>query len=120
MEKTINNTFELTLREMRAGQVVSDLSDELGKVIEAVRATGKPGELQLRIKVRPASKGDIATVLVEDKIDSKLPRPERAQTIFFTTDGNGLQRQDPRQTEMELRVVVGNSSLSNLRSATAS
>jgi hypothetical protein len=120
MEKTVNNSFELTLREMRAGQVVSDLSDELGKVIEAVRVTGKAGELQLRIKVKPASKGDINTVMVEDKIDSKLPRPERPQTIFFTTEANGLQRQDPRQTEMELRVVVGNKPAMNLRTAVAS
>ncbi len=101
----IKNTFERTLRELRSGLAVSELSEELGKVIEAVRLTGKAGELVLRVKVKPASKGDVNTVLVEDRIDAKLPKPESAQTIFYTTEANGLQRSDPRQTEMKLTVV---------------
>jgi hypothetical protein len=101
----IANTFEKTLREVRAGMAMSELSEGLANLVQAVRASGKGGKLVLELKIKPASKGETVCVFIEDEITVKAPKPEKASSIFFTTEDNLLQRQDPRQMVMELREV---------------
>jgi hypothetical protein len=103
--KEISNTFEKTLREVRAGFAMNELSEGLAKLVESVRASGKSGKLVLELKIKPASKGETVCVLIEDDITVKCPKPEKASSIFFTTEDNQLQRNDPRQMTMELREV---------------
>jgi hypothetical protein len=105
MENTESNVFERTLRDIGAGSSAGELSQELRNLVGKVRATGKGGELTYRIKIKPASGGIVSAVMVQDKITLKLPELERPTTIMFTTDDNTLQRTDPRQKEMELKVV---------------
>ncbi len=104
-ETTITNTFDKTLREIRAGLVITELSQKLSELVAAVRATGKGGKLRLDLAIKPASKGETVCVMVEDDITVKLPKPERANTIFYSTEDNLLQRNDPRQSEFELKEV---------------
>jgi hypothetical protein len=40
--------FFETLRELRAGRTLEDLAEELAAVVQAVRNTGKSGELTLK------------------------------------------------------------------------
>jgi len=101
----MSNTFDKTLREVRGGLVVSELSQKLGEVVGAVRATGKGGKLTLELKIRPASKGETVCVMVEDEIKVSLPKPEKATSVFYATESNLLERSDPRQKEFELREV---------------
>lgn len=101
----VSNTFEMTLREIRGGGALTELSTKLAELVAAVRATGKAGKLRLEIAVTPASRGEAVCLMLDDDISLKLPRLEKASSIFFATDQNLLQRQDPRQKEFELREV---------------
>jgi hypothetical protein len=101
----IGNAFDKTLRELRGGFAMSELSERLGEVVAAVRLTGKKGKLRLELEVKPASRGETVCVMVEDEISTKIPKPDRITTIFYADEQNLLQRQDPRQKEFELRTV---------------
>lgn len=101
----IDNTFTTMLAEVRSGFALTELSEKLSELVSAVRASGKGGKLRLELSVTPASRGETVCVMVEDDITLKLPKPEKANTIFFSTDRNLLQRSDPRQSELKLREV---------------
>lgn len=89
-----------TLKEIRQGQSLHELSEHLAVLVEAVRATGRKGSLTYTLTIKPASKGETVTLMVEDAVSVKRPNPERGTTVFFATNDNGLQRNDPRQPEL--------------------
>lgn len=94
-----------TLRELRAGRTHDELTSALAEVLSAVRAAGKPGEVILRLKLRPPKKGGLAYVTIEDDVTVKVPKQDRGDTVFFPTADGGLSRQDPSQLDLGLRVV---------------
>lgn len=104
-----SNAFEKTLRELRGGMSVSELSERLAEVVAAVRASGKPGKLKYELDIRPASRGEVTTLMITDRVRTSLPERERATSIFYTTEQNTLQRNDPRQKEFTLKAVPHNS-----------
>lgn len=89
------------LRDIRAGEMVEELTEQLAQVVNAVLATGKKGNLVLKLNVDPASKGD-AVVTITDEIKVTIPREKKAGTLMFALPSGSLQRQDPRQTELNL------------------
>jgi hypothetical protein len=101
----MSNAFAKTLQEIRSGYALSEASEKLAEVVNAVRATGRNGALTLRLNIKPASRGETVTLMVEDEIVVKLPKLDRPQTVFFAGENNLLQRNDPRQKEMEFRAV---------------
>jgi len=104
MEATMNS-YEQTLREMRHGRSLAELSEELARLVAAVRDTGKAGSLTYKLTVKPASAGESITVQLEDEVVPKVPKPARGVSIFFANDDNQLQRTDPRQREFDIREV---------------
>ena len=96
--------FTDILRELGAGQTLDTLTEDLSDVVAAVRATGKQGEVTLKLTVKPNGAHGVA---VADKITSKIPKEDRGETLFFTDDDGGLHRRDPRQDELPLRQVHG-------------
>lgn len=101
----MNNSFEKTLREMRRGASANELSEELAKLVAAVLDTGKAGRLTYKLTVNPCNDGEGITVQLDDDINVSLPRKARGSSIFYSGDGNVLQRTDPRQTELKLSEV---------------
>ena len=101
----MSRPFINTLADVRAGGVVDDLDDTLANVVQAVRNTGKTGELTLKLTIKPASKGDIFTLFVDADIKTKLPRLDKGSTVFFADDDNSLTPRDPRQAEIPMRAV---------------
>jgi hypothetical protein len=89
------------LRDIRGGEMVEELTENLAQVVNAVLATGKKGSLTLKLNVDPASKGD-AVVTITDDIKVTIPREKKAGTLMFALPSGSLQRQDPRQTELNL------------------
>lgn len=99
--------FLKTFQEIRRGELVMELGAHLTDLVMGVRETGRAGELVIKIKLAPASKGNIDTLLITDDVKVKRPTPERGATILFATKTNTLQRHDPRQPELSgLREVV--------------
>jgi hypothetical protein len=94
-----DNHFGWLLGQLRRGRAMDDASAQLRDLVEAVRNTGKAGKLTLTLTVAPASKGDSDMLTVLDNCAAKQPELDRAASLFFATDGGGLQRNDPRQTE---------------------
>ena len=97
--------FQETILQINNGAALAELSDELAKVVAAVRHTGKTGSLTLTLKVAPASKGSAEVLMVESAVKTRLPVPDRGMTVFYATDDNRLVRNDPRQQTLPLRVV---------------
>lgn len=102
----MGDRFIETLREIRRGVSLEELSDQLTALVASVRDTGRPGKLVYTLTVKPASKGDTQTLMLQDAIKVAAPVLERATTVFYATKDNALQRNDPRQPELEgLRVL---------------
>lgn len=51
-----------TAREIRRGQFLEDSADKLQEVVAFVAEHGKPAELVIKIKVKPASKAIIQKI----------------------------------------------------------
>jgi hypothetical protein len=98
IDRTTN--LDATLKSLRAGLCLVEMANRLAEVVACVRLAQKPGELTLKLKVSPASKGDVTVVMIEDTVTSKPPLLARPSTIFFATDTHLLERSDPRQREL--------------------
>lgn len=92
--------FTDVLADIRNGDVITDLTDELRELVARVRETGRPGSLTLTLKVKQMSKGVGSALVIEDDIKKKLPVAEKGTTVLFATEDGELQRNDPRQPRL--------------------
>lgn len=93
------NEFAAFLLLHNKGRTHDELTETLAKVVAAVAETGKPGALQLTLKVSPA-KGVDGMVRVDDDVKSKVPALDRGASLFFVTEGGGLSQEHPGQTSI--------------------
>jgi len=100
----LSKAFAVFLQDLRDGRVHADLSQQLEELLANVKETGKGGELSLKIKIKPATRGgDVDKVTISDLITLNLPKPERGEDFFWLTDDNDLTRNHPKQASLELR-----------------
>lgn len=92
--------FASILTQLQQGGTHAELSTTLQKLTEAVRATGKAGQMTLVLKLSESKVGGALDVVAT--VTSKLPQPKQYASIFYVDDANNLVRKDPRQTELEL------------------
>ncbi len=98
-----NKAFALTLQDLRDGRVHAELTQQFGELVNKVQETGKAGELTLKIKVKPATRGNVDKIMIADAITINMPKPERGEDVFWLTEDNELSRNHPRQGNLELR-----------------
>src|SRR5262245_28944212 len=91
--------FTDVLRDIRKGRVVEAASEELAEVVRGVLDTNKPGELTLKLSVKPQGKGDNA-VIVGAKLAAKVPQADLPDALFFADLDGDLLRDDPTQQRM--------------------
>ncbi len=96
----VQKRFTDILSDIRNGDVIAELTEQLRDVVTRVRETGRPGSLTLTLKVKNASKGAGAALVIEDDVKVKLPTAERGTTVLFATEDGQLQRNDPRQPRL--------------------
>jgi len=101
----IGNSFESVLRNQRRGHLLSELSEKLQAAVLAVKEHTKEATVTLTFKIAPAN-GDASAISVTDEIKVKLPEARKANTLFYSTDDGRLVRDDPNQTEMELKTLA--------------
>lgn len=100
----MSKAFSIFLQDLRDGRAHAELSNQLAELLAKVKETGKGGELILKIKIRPATRGgDVDKVTICDAITVNLPKPERGEDFFWLTDDNDLSRNHPKQGNLELR-----------------
>lgn len=86
--------FATFLLEHAKGRTHDELSHKLRELVAAVADTNKPGNLTLKISVKPTKQEGA----LEVSDDVKLTAPQgRPSSIFFATDSYDLVRTDPRQ-----------------------
>lgn len=100
-----NTAFAVFLQDLRDGRTHAELSNLFSELINKVKETGKGGELSLKIKIMPATRGDVDKVIIKDTIAMTPPKPERGEDFFWLTDSNDLSRNHPKQQSLELREV---------------
>jgi hypothetical protein len=92
--------FLETFGQLRSGRLMDDCGDALAEIVAAVKATGKPGEMIIKIKVKAPKAGGTAYLMVEDSLSVKTPKLDHGDTVFFHTKDGGLSRQDQTQQEL--------------------
>jgi len=99
-----SDLFAFTLAQLRGGKTQEELSEELNQLIQDCRATGAKGEITLTICVRP-DKGDTGQYFLRPSIKTKSPKFAVGDTLFWGTPEGNLQRHDPAQGELSLKVA---------------
>lgn len=90
----------------RKGSLANELAEALADLNRAVLETGKAGSVTLTIGVKPT--GDEVSVIVTDKVTSKVPEADRGQSIFFIDeDGNPLRSQQELDVKSPRLTSVG-------------
>lgn len=88
-----------TLRDIRGGEALEDLSAKLQELVQAVQSTNAGGTLVLKISVKPM-KGSTEAVVVTDDIVLKKPAVKSSGTVMFPTVEGNLQRHHPKQDDL--------------------
>jgi hypothetical protein len=100
MVERARKNFTETLREIRDGELVTELTAKVRELVEAVRATQKGGTLALKLTLKPMKKG-MDVMILEDEVKLVLPEPDKdCSTVMFPTTDNELTRRDPRQPDL--------------------
>jgi hypothetical protein len=96
--------FSYALNQMRNGKAQEEASEKLNELINACRETGTKGKITLEIEVRP-DKGDSGQYFLRPSIKIKKPLFAVSDTIFWGTPDGNLQRTDPAQGDLDLKIV---------------
>lgn len=87
------------IREADRGQLMDDLQDGIGKIVEAIESAHGAGTGEITIKLKISSPTPGAYEIVPD-LTVKSPKPKRLKSTMFLSDDGELQRNDPRQPTM--------------------
>ncbi|WP_186390478.1 hypothetical protein [Citrobacter freundii] len=106
MSETKNTTpFSQQLAYINKGTLDAELTEALAEVIKAVRETGKKGAVTLTLNCGMLNTRDENTMKVTPKVSRTIPELDRADTIMFATADGDLLRDDPSQTQLDLKVI---------------
>lgn len=101
-DSTNDQDFASVLATHDKGRVNAELSKALTGAVDAVRETGKPATVTLKVKV--ASIKDLHNALRLDMgVTHTIPR-ESSRSIWYADDDAKLHRTDPRQQELDYSV----------------
>lgn len=92
------------LQQLQRGKVLEESDNRLAELIHAIRDHGKSGKLTLEFEFRSLSSG---TVSISGRVKCTAPSETQPPSIFFTTELDGLSRNNPEQVEMDLKAVEG-------------
>lgn len=92
--------FASFIRELAGGRTHAELGESLHLLVSRVTDTGKKGQLILMIEVGPM-KGDPETLVVTDKIRTKLPEHDRKPAVFWADKDGNLTRDNPAMLPFE-------------------
>lgn len=87
-----------TLTHYRRGIAMRSANEALADVVKAVRATGKAGELTVKLKINPSKTGD-NEIGVQADVTMKAPKATIPAAVFFADDDGSLHRVDPKQMD---------------------
>lgn len=92
-----------TLRHIGGGVFIDTASDKLAELVAAVDSTGKAGSIDLKIKMKKATRGGAMHITGTVKLNKPAEEPMEAM-LFATPEGN-LVADDPHQQKLDLKVA---------------
>lgn len=102
---TRQDLFAYALSQIRNGKTQEELSEKLNELIQSCRDTEQKGSITLTITVRP-DKGDSGHYFLRPDIKLKKPELAIGDTVFWGTPEGNLQRTDPAQGTLDLKIVA--------------
>ena len=96
-------SFHDVLDMIRSGELSTELDEQIAGTVKAVQATGKAGELTLKIKIKKSKSDQIE---LSDAVICKMPQPERKVTYVFALENGAISQADPRQRALDLAIKV--------------
>lgn len=91
------------LQRLGQGRTLEELAEALASVADEVVASGKPGEVTLKLKLSTREQGDVMVQIIES-ITRKVPARAPRGSVLYAVYG-GLHAADPRQERMTFREV---------------
>lgn len=92
-------SFTDTLRDIRSGEIIDQLDEQLQELVRAVQSADAAGTITLTLSVSPM-KGSSEAVIVKDTVKLKKPEIKSAGTLMFPTPEGNLQRNNPNQRDL--------------------
>lgn len=98
---------QATLIDIRNGKLLEELSIEIHDAVAAVRHLGKAAKVTITLEIKPQSKNVIDPIItITGEVESKLPKPDVAATIFaIDEDGNPTRNLSRAQSDLGLTVA---------------
>ena len=93
-----------TLRHIGGGVFIDTASDKLAELVAAVDSTGKAGSIDMKIKLKKATRGGAMHITGTVKLNKPAEEPMEAM-LWSTPDGN-LVADDPNQQNLDLKQVA--------------
>lgn len=93
--------FHVWLSQIRRGAFVLHCAAQLAELTKAMFEHDGDGEMQITFKFK--NKGD-GQVVVTPKVKIKKPTAAVGEAIFYTTVDGDLEREDPRQGALDLKL----------------
>lgn len=97
--------FSQQISYLNRGALDSECSEALAELIKAVRDTGKKGSITLTLNCSMLNTRDENALRISADVKTSIPKLDRAETIMFSTADGDLLRDDPKQVQMDLRVI---------------
>jgi len=110
---TRQDLYAYTIGQIRNGKTQEELSEKLNELIQSCRETEQKGSITLTITVRP-DKGDSGQYFLRPEIKVKKPELAIGDTIFWGTPEGNLQRTDPAQGTLDLKIVPATPQITKL------
>ena len=95
----MRRSFVDTLRDLRGGEVIEQLDEQLQQLVQAVQSTDAGGQLTVTIAITP-TKGVADAVTVKDTVKLKKPEIKSSGTLMFPTPEGNLSRKNTRQDDL--------------------
>lgn len=97
--------FVKVLRTLSFGDVAERLNRDYNALLRDVMRLGKSGSVTFKLTLKPVSKGGVTQMELYPVISVSTPKEEMGADMMYVGD-RGLQREHPRQKEIEgLRAV---------------
>lgn len=99
-------SFLALLADMRNGEAIPRLDNELTELMDAIREHQSAGTMVLKLKVTPDKLENfrVVGVKVEYAIETKPPTEKAGTSVFYVGEKGDLTRENPRQTSLELEI----------------
>ena len=95
--KAANLRLANVIAGMHRGAVEDEINQKFSELISAVKAEGRKGTMTLTLEVLPQG-GNQHNVIAS--CTTRVPKPKARPSLFYSTDDNNLQREDPEQSDM--------------------